>query len=137
MCDQKTIDRINSGKYVAVPKWEHWIKLWTPIVAIVIFIVSIIQWYDNAEGRMFDSQQQKYEVLNELHYDSANLLKPKEKAEIMNHIHNKDLHMSKKIKDREYVPRKELTEMNKNLSNQVTSIKADVAWIKQYLINQK
>lgn len=137
MCDQKTIDRIDSGKYVAVPKWEHWLKLWTPIVAIVIFIVSMIRWYDSAEGRMFDTQEQKYEALSELHYDSANLLKPKEKAEIMNHIHNKDLHMSKKTKDQEYVPRKELTEMTKNLSNQIHSINSDVKWIKNYLIRKK
>lgn len=137
MCTQKTIDRIDSGKYIAVPKWEHWIKLWTPIVAIIIFVVGIIRWYDDAETRMFDSRQQKYEVLSELHYDTENILKPQEKAEILSHVHNKDLHMSKKVKDTEYVPRKELVQMNKNLNNQIKSIKSDVTWIKQYLIKQK
>ena len=137
MCTEETIKKLDSGKYVAVPKWEHWIKLWTPIVAIIIFLVSMIRWYDDVNARMFDSQKQKYEVFAELRYDSANTLKPREKAEIFNHIHNTDLHMSKKMKDEQYVPRKELTEMTKNLKNQIKTIQSDVSWIKRYLINKK
>ena len=59
MCTQRTIDDIDSGKLVAVSKWEHYIKLWTPFLFLLGAIVYTAIWKTNIEARVFDNSYQK------------------------------------------------------------------------------
>lgn len=62
MTDKKTIDEIEAGKKRVVNRLEYLFNYWTPIIALVAFLVGGIFWFSNANSRMFTSEQMRYET---------------------------------------------------------------------------
>jgi len=58
MCTQKDIEKIDSGKYIVVNKNEHRVKLYFPIIALSItlltFIVSGTWWSSSIDSHIKD-----------------------------------------------------------------------------------
>ena len=72
MCDRKTIKDIDEGKKKVVGKWEYLFNYWSPLIALIGFLVAGIFWFANAEGRMFDSVDMKIRAEQHLE-DTKNL----------------------------------------------------------------
>lgn len=53
---------IDSGKRKVVSKIEYLINYWTPIVTVLTFLIAGVFWFANANGRMFTSENMKYET---------------------------------------------------------------------------
>lgn len=51
--DQQTQEDLNSGKKKIVGKWEYIFNYWSPIVALIGFLIAGVLWFANAEARMF------------------------------------------------------------------------------------
>jgi hypothetical protein len=106
MCSKKDIDRIDSGKYVVVMKWEHYVKLWTPIVAFLSFVVYATVWKITIEQKVFDDVKQKQEVLYFISRGRA--FTDIEKAELVEHIGSEVGHMPYLDLTKNFIPRSEL-----------------------------
>ena len=63
MCSQNTIDGIDSGRMLAVPKWKYILNWWSPVIGIITMIVVVTLFFSNATSRMFDTGEQKYETI--------------------------------------------------------------------------
>ena len=92
MCSQKDIERIDSGKYVVVLKWEHYIKLWAPIFGFLSLIVAATIWKTNIENRTFSDVVQKQEVL--YFVSRGRVMTDIEKASITAHMKDEGVHMN-------------------------------------------
>lgn len=114
MCSEKDIQRIDSGKYVVVLKWEHYLKLWTPITALLTLLIGATVWKTSIEQKVFDDVEQKQEVLYFVSRGRA--LTDIEKANIINHMENEDVHMTTKDKIKFFVPRVELESQLESLN---------------------
>ena len=66
MCSQKTIDGIDSGKILAVPKWKYIFNWWSPVIGVITMIVVATLFFSNATNRMFDDGGQKYETITSI-----------------------------------------------------------------------
>ena len=66
MCDRKTIHDIDEGKKKVIGKWEYLFNYWSPLIALIGFLVAGIFWFANAEGRMFDSARDKEKMIQHL-----------------------------------------------------------------------
>ena len=60
--DLALIEEIRSGKKKVMSRLEYLFNNWTPIIALVIFLIGGIFWFANANGRMFTSEQMRYET---------------------------------------------------------------------------
>ena len=63
MCSQKTIEGIDSGKMLAVSKWKYILNWWSPVIGIITMIVVVTIFFANADNRMFQDGEQKYETV--------------------------------------------------------------------------
>ena len=59
-CNEQFLMDINSGKKKVVSKIEYLVNYWTPIVALLSFLIAGVFWFANANGRMFTNEEMKY-----------------------------------------------------------------------------
>ena len=104
MCTQKTIDGINSGKLIAVPKWVGIFRYINPI-AIIALIFSLGIWKQELENRIFKDARERDDTIHEVHLNTQ-------------HSTSIDSHMPFEEKVQLFVPRTEieykLDNINKN-----------------------
>ena len=105
MCSNKDIERIDSGKYVVVLKWEHYIKLWAPIAGFLGLVVAATVWKTMLEQKAFDDVKQKQEVLYFVSRGKA--LTDIERASVLSHVKSLEGHMSTLEAAKFFVPRTE------------------------------
>jgi len=74
MCSQNTIDEIDSGRMLAVPKWKYILNWWSPVIGIITMIVVVTLFFSNATDRMFDDGGQKYEAITNVKETSTTKL---------------------------------------------------------------
>jgi len=105
MCNQKTIDGINSGKLIAVPKWLSIINYISfPSVVLLGFYFGI--YITDIDGRTFENARERDQVMHEVRDNTDHRL-------------DIDVHMPYERKAKVFVPRTEveykLESMNKNI----------------------
>lgn len=138
MCDKETVQKIDSGKYVAVPKWEHYIKLWSPAIFFFSAIVYVTIWVKDVTALSFDNSSQKegvktmYSAYKE-HGFPKSVFNEGERSKVLDHVNNvnKD-HMPVTEKDDRYVLRKEFENFVTN-QNRILNKLDD---IEKYLVNK-
>ena len=139
MCDKETIQKIDSGKYIVVPKWEHLLKLWSPFIFALSSIVYVTIWVKDITALSFDTSEQKegvktmYSTYKVYGYPKS-VFNEGERSKVMDHVNNvnKD-HMPITEKDERYVLRKEFINF---VSNQ-TRILNKLDDIEKYMVNNK
>lgn len=118
MCDQKTIEKIDSGKYTVVRTWEHYVKLWSPLIFFLGAIVYTTMWMKDVQANSFPDAETRNEVISWYHDYQINgyTFSKGEKARILDHVNNihKD-HMPIETKDERYMLRKEYVLIQKQL----------------------
>lgn len=60
--EMQLLEEIKSGKKKVMSRLEYLFSNWTPIIALVAFLVAGLFWFANANGRMFSSEQMRYET---------------------------------------------------------------------------
>lgn len=60
--DDKLAEDLNTGAKRIVTKWGYLMNYWTPIIAMVGFLVAGLLWFANANGRLFTDENIKYET---------------------------------------------------------------------------
>ena len=105
MCDKETIDAIDKGKLKVVPKWERLLTLWGLIVSVLTALVWAVLWYASVGATTFDDPQQK--------------------ADVIRHAYDEDVHMKYQDKVEQFVPRVEYNshlEQYKTMNNKLDKI---------------
>lgn len=106
MCSKEDINKIDSGKFVVVSKWEHYIKLWTPLLSFLGLVIAATVWKTEIEQRTFDDVRQKQEALYFLSQEQV--ITEAEKAELDSHMHNSDIHATTVERMQLFIPRSEM-----------------------------
>ena len=94
MCKQETIDGINSGKLIAVPKWIGIFRYINPIAMIsLIFFFGV--WKQELENRIFRDARERDDTIHKVELNTE-------------HSTSADSHMPFEQKIQLFVPRSEL-----------------------------
>lgn len=103
MCSQKTIEGINSGKLIAVPKWTsifNYISL--PVAVIAIFYVGY--YASDFDNRTFTSSKERDNFIHSINDNTSHRL-------------DYQIHMSYQRKTELFVPRTEVEILLKNIND--------------------
>jgi len=88
------LEKLESHKYVLVPRWKHLVMWWTIILTILSAMVYVIK----KDELTFDSHQQKQRFLSR--FEAAPVLTESQRDRILDHMVDENVHMSNEEKRR-------------------------------------
>ena len=73
MCKQETIDKIDKGTHVVIPKWWNYFITGISPVAMITFIFWFGSKMENVDQRIFKSAEERIEVVSKVNDQSTHM----------------------------------------------------------------
>lgn len=87
-------EKLDSHKYVLVPRWKHLVMWWTIILTLLSAIVYVVK----KDELTFDDHQQKQRVLSR--FEKPPVITESQRDRLIEHMTDENVHMSNEEKRR-------------------------------------